>query len=127
MTSEEINQAFRVDRQGDMAVLTPLPAVDKMLAHQIQEAAPPLLEPFKTDPLAGLVIDLSQVKFFQSAFLNFLLRCQMLIKRHGTKMALAGPSEQAREILQLTSLNLIWKIYDTSAEALQGLRGAEKA
>lgn len=115
---KDYGQTFRVERKGFVGVIAILPEAEELYDHEIQQAPPILLEPFQAEPASALVIDLNQIKFFSSAFLNFLLRCQMLVKKHGTKMALAAPSEQAREILHLSSLDTLWPIYPTAAEAI---------
>lgn len=119
--SAEITQAFRVERDGDFAVITPLPETDDMYGHLIEQAAPIVLAPLKDQPPAGLVIDLSRVKFVRSAFLSFLLRCHTLTKRHGTQMVLAEPSESAQEVLRMTNLDSLWPVHATRAEALRAL------
>ena len=58
-----------------------------------------VLSPLKEDPPAGIVIDLSQVSYFGSVFLSFLLRCHMLAKKTGCEVVLAGASERTRELL----------------------------
>jgi anti-anti-sigma factor len=80
-----------------------------------------VLAPLRADPAAGLVIDLSQVSYFGSVFLSFLLRCHMLVKKHGSEVVLAGASERARELLHLTALDTLWALYNTRAEAVEAL------
>jgi anti-anti-sigma factor len=84
-----------------------------------------VLSPLKEDPPAGLVIDLSQVSYFGSVFLSFLLRCHMLAKKHGSEVVLAGASERTRELLHLTALDTLWALYNTRAEALAALAGSD--
>ena len=92
-----------------------------MPENLIQQAAQMVLAPLRADPPAGLVIDLTKVKFFGSVFISFLLRCHMLVKKHGSEVVLAGPSERIRELLHLTALDTLWAIYDTQAQALSAL------
>jgi anti-sigma B factor antagonist len=126
MTTESAqSQSFRVERHGDMAVIIPSPEVESMPENLIQQAAQIVLAPLRNDPPAGLVIDLSQVKFFGSVFISFLLRCHMLVKKHGSEVVLAGASERVRELLHLTALDTLWALYDTRAEALEALGGSD--
>jgi len=108
-----------------MAVIIPSPEVESMPENLIQQAAQIVLAPLRNDPPAGLVIDLSQVKFFGSVFISFLLRCHMLVKKHGSEVVLAGASERVRELLHLTALDTLWALYDTRAEALEALGGSD--
>jgi|SRR6267378_4229915 len=115
------SQSFRVERHGDIAVIIPSPEVESMPENLIQQAAQMVLAPLRADPPAGLVIDLSQVRFFGSVFISFLLRCHMLVKKHGSEVVLAGASDRIKELLHLTALDTLWALYDTRAQALEVL------
>src|SRR5207244_11461208 len=121
MSGEAQSQSFRVERRGDIAIIIPSPEVESMPENLIQQAAQIVLAPLKQDPPAGLVIDLSQVSYFGSVFISFLLRCHMLVKKHGSEVVLAAASERIRELLHLTALDTLWAIYDSRAEALRSL------
>ncbi len=118
-------QSFRIERHSDIAVVIPSPEVESMQETLIQQAARMVLAPLEKDPPAGLVIDLTQVKYFGSVFLSFLLRCHMLAKRQGSEVVLAGASERTRELLHLTALDTLWALYDTRAQALEALGGSD--
>src|SRR5437764_10713350 len=115
------SESFRVERHGDVAVIIPSPEVESMPENLIQQAAQMVLAPLRADPPAGLVIDLTKVKFFGSVFISFLLRCHMLVKKHGSEVVLAGASERVKELLHLTALDTLWALYDTRAQALEVL------
>ncbi len=119
------SQSFRIERHGDIAVIIPSPEVESMHETEIQLAAKMVLAPLKEDPPAGLVIDLSQVNYFGSVFISFLLRCHMLVKPHGSEVVLAGASERIRELLHMTALDTLWALYATRAEALEALGGSD--
>jgi anti-sigma B factor antagonist len=119
------SESFRVERHGDVAVIIPAPEVESMPENLIQQAAHLVLAPLRADPPAGLVIDLTQVRFFGSVFISFLLRCHMLVKKHGSDVVLAGASDRIRELLHLTALDTLWAVYDTRAEALDALGGSD--
>jgi anti-anti-sigma factor len=126
MTTEiSQNQSFRIERHGDIAVIVPSPEVESMHENLIQQAAQMVLAPLQKDPPAGLIVDLSQVKYFGSVFLSFLLRCHMLAKRSGSEIVLAGASDRSRELLHLTALDTLWALYDTRAQALDALGGSD--
>ena len=84
------SESFRVERHGDIGVIIPASEVESLSENLIQQAAEIVLAPLKKDPPAGLVIDLSQVKFFGSVFISFLLKCHMLVKKHGSEVVLAA-------------------------------------
>src|SRR5216684_9219760 len=119
------SESFRVERHGDVAVIIPASEVESMSETLIQQAAEIVLAPLRQDPPAGLVIDLSEVKFFGSVFISFLLKCHMLVKKHGSEVVLAGTSDRIRELLHLTALDTLWAIYDTQSQAVESLASAD--
>jgi anti-anti-sigma factor len=126
MTSESPqSHSFQVQRHGEIAVVIPSPEVESMQEVLIDQAAKMVVNSLKEDPPAGIVVDLSQVSYFGSVFLSFLLRCHTLAKKHGSEIVLAGCSERTRELLHLTSLDTLWALYDTRAEALDALGGSD--
>ncbi len=123
MTTQSASQSesFRVQWHGDIAVITPAPEVESMPDNLIQPAAEMVLAPLRSKPPAGLIIDLSRVRFFGSVFISFLLKCHLLAKRQGIEVVLAGASPKARELLHMTALDTLWALYDTQEEALEAL------
>lgn len=119
------NESFRIERHGDIAVIIPASEVESMPENLIQQAAEIVLAPLRRDPPAGLVIDLSEVRFFGSVFISFLLKCHMLVKKHGSEVVLAGAGDRIRELLHLTALDTLWAIYGTRAEAVEALAGSD--
>jgi anti-anti-sigma factor len=115
------NDTFKVGRHGDIALIIPASEVESMPESLIQQAAEIVLAPLRKDPPAGLVIDLSEVKFFGSVFISFLLKCHMLMKKHGSEIVLAGASDRIRELLHLTALDTLWALYDTRNDAVAAL------
>jgi anti-anti-sigma factor len=118
-------ESFRVERHGNIALIIPASEVESMPENLIQQAAEIVLAPLRKDPPDGVVIDLSQVKFFGSVFISFLLKCHMLAKKNGCEVVLAGASERVRELLHLTALDTLWALYDTRGEALESLGGSD--
>ena len=117
------SQSFRIERHGDIAVITPSPEVEKMPENLMEQAAQMVLAPLRSDPPGGLIFDLSQVDYFGSTFLSFLLRCHKRVKEKGCEVVVAGASPAARELLHMTALDTLWPLYPTRAEAMADLSG----
>lgn len=115
------DQSFRIERHGEIAVVVPSPKVEELHETLIEQAAKMVVNSLKEDPPAGIVIDLTQVNYFGSVFVSFLLRCHMLAKRQGSEIVLAGASEPARELLNLLDLETIWALYPTRQDAVEAL------
>jgi anti-sigma B factor antagonist len=125
MDTELPKGSFDVKRHGDLAIIIPSANVENMPETLIQPAAEMVLAPLRKNPPSGVVIDLSQVKFFGSAFISFLLKCHLLARTHGYEVVLAGASERIRELLNVTNLNTLWALYDSPNEALEALGGSD--
>ena len=123
--STEAAQEFQIERHGEIAVVTPSAKVEEMHETMIEQAAKLVVQSLRNDPPSGIAVDLSQVNYFGSVFVSFLLRCHSLAKRHGSEIVLAGPSEPARELLKLLDLETLWAIYDTRQEAIDAIGGAD--
>ena len=119
--STELGQDFRIERHGEIAVVTPSAKVEEMHETLIEQAARMVVQALREDPPAGIVVDLSQVNYFGSVFVSFLLRCHALAKKNGTEIVLAGASDPARELLQLLDLETLWALYKNRQEAIEAL------
>lgn len=119
------NEYFQVKRQGDLAVIVPSPEVEQLPENLIQPAADFVLAPLKEDPPSSLIVDLAGVRYFGSAFLTFLLRCHLLVKKRGSELVLAGVNDRIRELLRITQFDTLWALYETRQEAIDALSGSD--
>ena len=119
------HEFFQVRRHGDVGVIVPSPQVENLPETLIQPAAQMVLAPLKEDPPNNLIVDLTDVGYFGSAFITFLLRCHLMAKNRGSELVLAGVNREIRELLRTTALDTLWALYDTSAEAVDALGGVD--
>lgn len=119
------NEFFQVKRHGDIAVVVPSPQVEHLPETLLQPAAQMVLAPLKEDPPNQIIVDLSDVAYFGSAFITFLLRCHLMVKNRGSELVLAGVNKEIRELLRTTALDTLWALYDTPNEAIAALGGVD--
>jgi len=119
------NEYFQVKRHGDFAIVVPSPEVEQLPESLMQPAAAMLLAPLKQDPPGHLMVDLTGVRYFGSAFITFLLRLHLISKQRGSELILAGVNSRIRELLKTTALDTIWALYETRQEALDALGGSD--
>jgi anti-anti-sigma factor len=119
------NEYFQVKRHGDVAVIVPSPEVEQLPDNLVQPAADLVLAPLRDDAPSNLIIDLSGVRYFGSAFITFLLRCHLLVKKRGSELVLAGVNPRIRELLRTTALDTLWALYETRQEAIEALSGSD--
>ena len=94
------NEFFQVRRHGDIAVIVPSPQIEHLPETLLQPAAQMVLAPLKEDPPNQIIVDLSNVSYFGSAFITFLLRCHHLLSARGSELVLAGVNTNIRELLR---------------------------
>ncbi len=101
-------------REGQVAVVTPEGRLDLASASEFKQMLVDTVE-------AGdriLVVDLSKVPFVDSSGLGALISGMKATRLAGGDLRIAQVGEQARLILELTSLDKVMKIYPTVEEAL---------
>jgi anti-sigma B factor antagonist len=119
------HEFFQVRRHGEIAVIVPSPQIEHLPETLLLPAAQMVLAPLKEDPPNQIIIDLSEVGYFGSAFITFLLRCHLMVKNRGSELVLAGVNPEIRELLRTTALDTLWALYDSSSEALAALGGSD--
>ncbi len=79
-----------------------------------------LSEAAKADP-PKLILDLSQTQFIGSSFIELLIRSWKRLKERDGTMVLCGVRPFCTEVLQITQLTSLWKIYASRTEALDAV------
>jgi anti-anti-sigma factor len=115
------DEAFTIERHGDVTVITATPALEKLAYRLEEQVADLILEPIRREDNPLIVFDLSRVGNFGSMFLALLIRAWKLAVSHGGSMALAGVTDRTKELLRVTSLDIVWPIYDDKHEAISAL------
>jgi anti-sigma B factor antagonist len=121
MDTSQSPDAFTIERHGEVTLVSANPALERLDASMEEQVADVLMDPLRGQDGPLVVFDLTRVDYFGSMFLTVLLRCWKLTTARGGMMVLAGVSNHAKELLRLTSLDMIWPIYPTRREALEAL------
>lgn len=112
---------FSIERHSGVTVVVAsaaLESLDPSLEQQITELLVNVLRDAR-EPL--VIFDLSDVSFFGSMFIAVLLRCWKHTTSRGGTMALAGVSPQVKDLLHVTSLDIVWPLYPDRRSALDAL------
>ncbi len=112
------DDAFTIERHGEITVITANPALERLEFGLEEQAAELILNPLLRQENPLIVFDLSRVDNFGSMFLALLIRCWKLALSQGGAMALSGVRQRTRELLRVTSLDIVWPIYETKHEAV---------
>jgi anti-anti-sigma factor len=121
MDTSQSPDALTIERHGEVTLVTATPALEKLDASMEDQVAQLIMGALLQEDGPLVVFDLSQVDYFGSMFIAVLLRCWKISTSKGGMMALAGVSARARELLRLTSLDMIWPMYKSRREAIEAL------
>lgn len=113
---------FTIERRDGLTIISATNDVERFDSNDLEDAAALVTHPFRDEPGPLVLWDLSNVDYFGSSFLTLLLRSWKLIQVKGGQMALAGVSTRARELLHMTSLDILWPLYKDRAEAIESLQ-----
>ncbi len=116
---------IQLTRVGDVIIMFPSSEIENLPPNLIEPAAQIALSSLKSAAISNLIVDLSQVRFFGSEFIAFLLRCHLILKKSGNELVLAGVNDRIRELLRQTALDTIWAIYKTRAEAMEAVGSSD--
>jgi anti-anti-sigma factor len=114
--------AFTIERHGDVTVITANPALERLEFGLEEQVADLILKPLRRQENPLILFDLSQVDYFGSMFLALLIRCWKMALSRGGTMAVSGVTSRTRELLRITSLDIVWPIYENRHEAMEALQ-----
>ena len=101
-------------------VVRPAGRVDESTASEFGER---LLQEIGTAKAKGkplLALDLSQIAYMSSRGLRALTLAQRNGNENGVKIALSEPNEVMREILAISRYDMIFPVFEKTADALAG-------
>ncbi len=105
-TTEKLNDVAILKLQGSLDV-----GVQKLLKEKIVETAQSLEK--------DVVLDFSQVEFIDSSCLGVLVSTNKSIKESRGDLKLASMSDEVKSIFEITRLNKVFEIYETTNEAIE--------
>lgn len=121
-SSNPPDEVFTIERRGELTVITATEALEQIEFGLEETVSDLILEPLKHQQQPLIVVDLSRVRYFGSMFLALLIRCWKLVMARGGSMVLSGLDDRSRELLRVTSLDIVWPIYDSKREAIEALQ-----
>ena len=67
----------------------------------------------------NFIVDLTQVKFMDSAGLGVLVSGLKVCNKNGGEMVLVGPNENVRELFRITRLDTVFKLFQDRESAAE--------
>jgi anti-anti-sigma factor len=120
--SNPAGEAFTIERRGELTVISATEELEHIEFGLEEAVSEMILEPLRREVEPQIVFDLSRVSFFGSVFLALLIRCWKLVLSRGGTMVLSGVDDRSRELLRITSLDMVWPIYQSKREAIEALQ-----
>ena len=120
--SNAADGAFTIERRGELTVITGTEQLERIEFGLEETVSELILKPLQREDQPQVVFDLSRVTFFGSNFLALLIRCWKLVLGRGGTMVLSGLDDRSRELLRVTSLDIVWPIYQSKREAIEALQ-----
>ncbi|MGH3321452.1 MAG: STAS domain-containing protein [Streptosporangiaceae bacterium] len=105
-----------VDRDGDLAALTPAGAIDIATASRLDDALTDAI----TRGVIRLVIDLHRVDFLDSSGLGVLIAADRHVRHRGGDVRLVTTDENILKKLKITGLDTVFDVYPSLGQARRG-------
>lgn len=112
---------FSIERHSGVTVVIASPALETLDPSLEQQITELLINALRDAPEPLVLFDLTGVTYFGSMFIAVLLRCWKHTTALGGTMALAGVSSQVKDLLHVTSLDMVWPLYPDRRSALEAL------
>ncbi|QPC81019.1 STAS domain-containing protein [Phototrophicus methaneseepsis] len=106
---------INVSNQAQVTLVEVSGRVDSMTANQMGSALGSQI----SDGRVHLVLDLSAVDYMSSAGLREIVTALKSVKRASGDLRIAQPSDRVREVLEMSGLSTIFRIYATQADAVK--------
>ncbi len=103
-------------RPGGIGVVRLIGRSDLLSAGEVRQRVAEII----ADANRRLVVDLAEVPFIDSSGLAALISGLKAARLAGGDLRIARPNDQARSVLEITSLNRVLRPYSTVEEALAG-------
>jgi anti-sigma B factor antagonist len=71
-----------------------------------------------------LIIEMSGLRYLDSAALQAIVRAKLALARHGGRLALVSPHDIVARVLQMTEVDQMVKVYASVAEAAAPTRAS---
>ena len=111
-----------ISRDHDVTVVALGPEYESLDEFELDDLRDALLKIASTADPPRVVLDLSHTRFFGSAFIELLFRAwNRLNSRNSGKFAISGLTPYCKEVIEITHLDQLWDVYDTTQQAVKAL------
>ncbi len=113
---------IQVSRQRDVTIVELGPSYESLDDRVLEEIRGALLsEASRADPPL-MVLDLSGTDYIGSAFMELLVRVWKRLTERGGAMVLCGLRPFCAEVLRVTGLDRLWRVFPTQDQAVTTIK-----
>lgn len=112
---------FEMECIDSVTVVAPLRDVNTFEKSDLDQSVDQVIDSLQSSEAVQLIVDFQRMPYFGTMMLTALLRFWKRIRDLGGRMALCNLSEDSRDVLAVTRLDTVWKIYTSQAEAIAGI------
>ncbi len=116
------NKVFKLERDEDVLLVTPLGDAGSFRYHDVHEESNVVLQVLEDQTLKYVVIDLSCEQVLGSIIISVMIKLCRKVGARGGKAAFCNASPDMQEVLATMNLTRLWAHHETSAEAINALR-----
>jgi anti-anti-sigma factor len=109
-----------IKQEQGVTVITLGPDYESLDENDLDDVKEVLLRVASSADPPLVVLDLPRTKFFGSAFIELLFRAwNRLNSRAGGRFAISGLTDYCKEVIEITHLDQLWDVYETSRDAVR--------
>ena len=116
-TAAELAQYYNCKVDGSFVLLTLCSGISKIDESIIESIFNELHPVIVHAEIKAVIFNLGQVDYLSSLGLSLIVRIHKAVKGHNGKVVLAQPNANIKELIHVTSLDSIWKIFPSVDEA----------
>jgi anti-sigma B factor antagonist len=118
----ETCSGIELEQVGNTIVVIPTKDIGEFDFPQIQGEVDRILARLARSQVTNLVIDFQRTDYFGSSAMGLLINLRKRVTACHGQMALCGLSDHERELLRITHLDGLWKVYHSRQDALKAVR-----
>jgi anti-anti-sigma factor len=111
-----------ITQDGDATVIRLGAEYENLSEGELEELKGALLELADRLEPPLVLLDLTHLRFFGSAFIEILFRAWNRLNARGGRFTLCGLSDYCREVVEVTHLDQLWSVFPTRDEAVRAMR-----
>jgi anti-anti-sigma factor len=110
---------FEIEREGETIICTPV--VNLGVLENVEAIAGNVVEVLDDLSIKNLVMDFYKTDYFGSSAIALFVKLRKIVTGRNGCMVFCNLSEHHREILNVTTLDTLWTICATRAEAMKAV------